>query len=173
MGRILAIGAVAVAIVVGYLVLGPSAKEEANSKQGKNQSGGSEGAGDVQDEGTETLPPPRRMTVEEDKDKAATTASLSEAFATEDTDEASAKEHAEMIRTVVGALLPEDSEAAKMQELECRNQHCMITIGGEDSKSVATLVSALQDERGFAGKAESLMMSRDGELIKVYLRFAE
>ena len=99
--------------------------------------------------------------------------SLAEAYASEAPNAAAATERTEMIRDVVDDLVRKDVGDAKIRALECRARHCLLRISGDDSKGVTALVDALQDERGFLGKAESLMMSRDQESIHIYLRFAE
>lgn len=102
----------------------------------------------------------------------ASAVSLSEAFAGE-APAPGETERTRMIRGVVDDLVSNQVGDAEIGGLECRTRHCLLKIKGGESKGVVALVDALQDERGFLGKAESLMMSRDEESIHIYLRFAE
>jgi hypothetical protein len=183
--RILAAGAFLAAIVVGWLVFGSSSdsgesqsggevgnlREKSTGGEGHSQPAGQTGSG--------TMPAPLRMRSDTPSEGAAAVApvaaqdSLAEAFAGEEVDKELAASRSAMIREVTESLMEDREGAAELKEIECRSRHCLLKIAGDDQKSVIALIDALQDERGFYGKAESLMMSRDGDVFHMYLRFAK
>lgn len=101
-----------------------------------------------------------------------TQVSLATAF---DNDEvnggAQARERSLMIRSVVSELINKNLGSATVRDLECRAQHCRLQLAGDEQGALLKLVDALQDERGFYGKAESMMLSRVDEDVALYLRF--
>jgi hypothetical protein len=96
--------------------------------------------------------------------------SLREAFEAEGSHD-SGKERQKIAQEVIDGLVKLKVADAKVSNLECRKQHCKLNVSGEDERQVVKMVEALQDDRGFLGKAQSLMLSRDGDVISVYLRF--
>jgi len=98
--------------------------------------------------------------------------SLADAFAAEERDPLVADAHNELIRSVVTDLAELGKGTGHIEKLECHRQHCMLRLASENSEGLVKLVDALQDERGFLGKTESLMLSRDEDDIIFYLRFA-
>lgn len=100
--------------------------------------------------------------------------SMSAAFATEAPgDVALVSEREGMIRGVISDLVERKVGAATVARLECREQHCVLQLGGEDTSALVELIGALQDERGFLGKCESMMLATEGDTYAVYLRFAD
>jgi hypothetical protein len=180
MSRFLA-GGLVLAVIAGawlYLRGGKGEKTATTQSAGEATSGSAAGANEPTSGKTGApLPAPRRMTSKDPQPTPvgpqATAASLSEAFASEAPAAGAQGERTEMIRGVVDGLVSNKVGDAKIAGLECRARHCLLKIAGDDQEGVVTLVDALQDERGFLGKAESLMMSRDEESIHIYLRFAE
>jgi len=183
--RILGFAAVLAAAVVAWLLIGGS--DEASKSQSPVGSTSAVARDtDTQDKTSAksnpsgaTLPVPVRMRSDspDNPDKGvapvASTESLAEAFAGEEIDKELAAKRSALIRTVVEEVLRENPGGATLGGLECRTLHCLLKISGDDQKGVTSLVDSLQDERGFLGKAESLMMSRDGDEIHMYVRFAE
>ncbi len=171
-----------VAIAVAWLVLGRSEAPSPGQTGGESTSDslvvpGSAGTSETKSmPAAATLPTPVRMS-SDNTDKtvlpSASTDSLADAFAGEEIDKEVAGKRTALIRNVVEELVSDKEGAAQLGGVECRTRHCLIKIAGEDQKSVTALVDALQDERGLYGKAESLMMSRDGDEIHMYVRFAE
>lgn len=130
---------------------------------------------DSQDRGGSALPVPVRMSANSLESGGvqpkATSLSLRDRFIAASSP-AGESRHVDVVRDVVNALLPNDS-TTKVQGLECRSDLCLLKIGGDDKNAVMKLVDSLQDERGFYGKAESIMLSRDAESILIYLQFAQ
>lgn len=60
----------------------------------------------------------------------------------------------ELLRQVRGA----DAEAVDVTAIECRSRRCQLTIAGSDAGKLQALVEALQDDRGFYGDAEQIML---------------
>ena len=119
------------------------------------------------------MPAPLRMKSDPNSGPAlATPSSLVEAFESEAKSNARA-DRSEMIRSTVEALVADGTGQGEISEIDCRRSHCLLRIAGGDEPGVVALVSALQDERGFYGKAESLLLARDESSIRIYLRFGE
>ncbi len=98
--------------------------------------------------------------------------SLAEAFDQESaTSDATARERDKMIRGVVAELRDKGLGAANIVDLECRTQHCRLRLRGDDQEQLMRMLDAMQDERGFLGKAQSMMLSRDADTIGLYLGF--
>lgn len=179
--RMLAAFALLALIVASWLIFGQSSDEGESPKGESAEVGGVQNtapgaaAGLSGDTAGTSLPAPLRMT-SPDSDKTASSGSssaLAELFEKEKVDPRVAEERTTMVRAVTDALLKGGEFSAQVKELECRSHHCRIKIAGEDQKSVSALLSAMQDERGFYGKAKNFMMSRDGDEIHVYLQFAD
>lgn len=183
--RLLAAGALVAIIVVSWAIFGQSSdKDERQTRspqaeRGANNSGPELGAGVAKNRTGTNVPAPLRMTSSDSTETPGngapetTAGSLAEMFDKEDVDTRLAEKRTKMIRSVTDTLLEEGEYSAKLVEIQCKARHCRIKVTGEDQKSVVALVGAMQDERGFYGKAENLMMSRDGDEIHVYLQFAE
>ena len=181
--RLLAAGALLAIIAASWLIFGQSSdKDEAQKRSseagsGANNSGTESGAGIARERPGANVPPPLRMTGSDSTgtpgNGVATTSSLAEIFDREEVDTSLAEERTKMIRSVTDALLEDGEYSAQLAEVQCKDRHCRIKVTGDDQQSVAALVGAMQDERGFYGKAENLMMSRDGDEIHVYLQFAD
>lgn len=182
--RILGLAAVLAAAAIAWLLIGSS--EEPTESQSPVDTSAVAAGTDTQgktitksDPSGANLPMPVRMRSDnpDDPDQGtapvATTVSLADAFSGEEIDKELAAKRSALIRTVVEEVLSENRGDARLGDLECRTLHCLIKISGDDQKSVTSLVDSLQDERGFLGRAESLMMSRDGDEIHMYVRFAE
>jgi hypothetical protein len=180
--RILGVGALIAGIALAWLLLGKSeapssdqASGESTLAEAREKNSAAKPNTKVNPAG-DTLPTPVRMTSKNPDEGASPVASgdsLAAAFESEDVDKDLSAKRSAMIRNVLEDLVIDEESAARLSDLECRSIHCRLKIAGEDQKSVTALVDALQDERGFYGKAESLMMSRDGDEIHMYLRFAE
>jgi hypothetical protein len=77
-----------------------------------------------------------------------------------DQDWAPAKEA--VVSTKVDALLREvrgsDAAAVDVTAIECRSRRCRLTIAGSDAGKLQVLIEALQDDRGFYGDAQQIML---------------
>jgi len=102
----------------------------------------------------------------------ASTDSLADAYQTEPRDAEQAKIHDALIREVVETLAESKVGTAHIEALDCRSRHCRLQLASDDENGLAKLVDALGDERGFFGRAESMMLSRQDDDIVYYLRFA-
>lgn len=182
MVRLLAVGFVLAVLAAAWIYFGSSEGERSNSGtldqsvKGDTSSRSAPGTARQAQPPGARLPAPVRMTAKNAPPAVppeATTMSLAQAFASEAPSAVASTERTEMIRGVVEGLVTKKVGDARISALECRTRHCLLRISGDDSKGVVALVDALQDERGFLGKAESLMMGRDEESIHIYLRFAE
>jgi hypothetical protein len=60
----------------------------------------------------------------------------------------------DLLREVRGA----DTAAVDVTAIECRSRRCQLTIAGADAGRFQALVEALQDDRGFYGDAEQIML---------------
>ncbi|MCP4446144.1 MAG: hypothetical protein GY811_12480 [Myxococcales bacterium] len=92
-------------------------------------------------------------------------------FALGGLDEEEASKHSELIRGLVQELVESGTGIERIEELACRTIHCRIRLASGDAQGLVKLADALQDERGFLGKAESIMLSRQGDDIVFYLWF--
>lgn len=182
-GRLLAVAIVGVgmALLWSYWSSAPS------STQGKGQDSERDQASEEQSAPTPTIPenllassPPAPIRMRSDGGVAGTevapqasAVSLADAFAKEAPAKSPPQERLNMIREVVADVVGAKDSKAEIHGLECRERHCLLKISGDDANDLLSVVDALQDERGFLGRAQSLMMSRDAESIHLYLRFPE
>ena len=180
--KVVALGALLTALALVWLTLGTSSEPEARDSglEGLSQDSKakrSEPADQSRSQsGPHTLPAPVRMRSEASEGHvpaAAEGPSLAEVFESEAVDPETSAQRSEMIRKIVDGQRAELEGDATLEDLDCRSRQCRFKIAGKDQKSVASLVNALQDERGFLGKAQSFTMSRDGDVFQIYLRFAE
>ncbi len=127
--------------------------------------------------GPASMPPsPLRMRGKSEQSTAAVTpiasaVSLAEAFAQEPLHAPTAVKQSEQVRSVVEELTQMRVGSARIEKLECRALHCKLRLASDDPKALVQFVDALQDDRGFLGKAESIMMSREEDDMILYLRF--
>ncbi len=98
--------------------------------------------------------------------------SLADSYQREERDEAQAKVHDGAIRGIVEELAESEIGTAHIEDLDCRSRHCKLRLASDDETGLVKLVDALQDERGFLGRAESMMLSRQDDDIVLYLRFS-
>ncbi len=98
--------------------------------------------------------------------------SLADAYQNEPRDAEKARIHDALIREVVEGLAESKVGTAHIEALDCRSRHCRLQLASDDEDGLAKLVDALGDERGFLGRAESMMLSRQDDDILYYLRFA-
>ena len=104
----------------------------------------------------------------------AVASSLEAAFSKERTDPEWSTRHRELVRETVDALIDRGVGSGSIEELSCRSQHCQLvleSLGGPEDPQLMRLVDALQDERGFLGKAQGIMLSRNEDGIRMTLRF--
>ncbi len=101
----------------------------------------------------------------------ASAVSLVDAFEQEPFDAVIAARQTEQVRAVVEELAETGVGSARIEKLACRARLCRLQLASHNKKALVQFVDALQDERGFLGKAESIMMSREEEDIILYLRF--
>ena len=99
--------------------------------------------------------------------------SMAEVFENEAVDDQHSERNTSQVRAIVERLLSQGIGNASVQELSCKSSHCLLELAGEDEPALVKLVTALQDERGFYGVAEELMLSREEDTIRIYLRFAD
>lgn len=169
-------GVAVVLIVSAYLVLGGESQSGSGGEQETDSTTSAPTAPtplEAQNHGGYTPPLPIRMRAgaQPRKPGEPATGSIEEQFGSEAVDIDWANGKKVMIQSVVAELIEMGTGSADIAELECRTQSCLLRLTGDDEADLIKLVDALQDERGFLGKAESMMLSRDGGDLKVYLRF--
>lgn len=120
---------------------------------------------------------PIRMRARQDGGSGVTTeathTSLQDSYESEAVDSGWAAEQEARVREVVTGLIRKQSGAARIDALQCRTRHCRLHLQADSQDALADLVAPLQDDRGFLGKAQSMMLSREGDDVVVYLRFPE
>lgn len=117
-------------------------------------------------------PPPIRMS-SDDAAAPSPSAPLSQ-FTEEERDPGWADDKEELIR---GVLEPLRREGVEVAGVECRARHCRIAVRGSEPEAFRSFLESMQDDRGFLGVADALMLSglTRGEggarSVDVYLRF--
>lgn len=102
----------------------------------------------------------------------ATKDSIADAYESEERNEELAAKHDELVRNTVEHVAEMENGTGHIEELDCRARHCRLRISSGDKNGLVKLADALQDDRGFYGVAESIMLSRQEDDIVLYLRFS-
>ena len=104
-------------------------------------------------------PSPRRFAAQGQGESESGRRAMLEQFETEGTETAWADTQSRRIREVVASLVGDRAESdVAVTRVECRTTRCRLTVRGGDPQAFLTVIESMQDNRGFVGMAESLVL---------------
>jgi hypothetical protein len=168
------IGAVALtAVLIVALRGGGDDKAAANSAPEKLAKTDDQGTSPVRMKAPNTA---GRTTPNRPKPRVETASPLSASFEGQERDESWANENEREIGQRIETLLEKYRDTVSVPRAECRQNVCRVAITGTDELHFRQFVESLQDERGFYGYADQLMLekpqsSAGGMSIRVFLVF--